>query len=136
VLGYQRYRTNGGNLPLVVVGKDIDKYLRGRGFSARELSGIQFMGFIPHEEMVMAYNSAEFFVLTTLYESFGLPLVEAMASGCPAIVRTTGACPEVAGGAARLVHPRDSAAIGDAMAELASSADLRAKMRQAGLERA
>jgi glycosyltransferase involved in cell wall biosynthesis len=91
---------------------------------------------IPYEEMVMAYNSAEFFVLTTLYETFALPLVEAIASGCPAIVPTTGACPEVAGRAARLVNPRDSAAIGDAMAELASSSDLREKMRQAGLERA
>ena len=59
-----------------------------------------------------------------------------MASGCPAIVPTTGACPEVAGGAARLVHPRDGTAISDAMAELASSPGLREKMRQAGLERA
>jgi glycosyltransferase involved in cell wall biosynthesis len=136
LFGYQRYRLTGGNLPLIIIGKDIDKYLRGRGFSDGALTGIQFAGFIPHEEMVMAYNSAEFFVLTTLYESFALPLVEAMASGCPAIVPTTGACPEVSGGAARLVNPRDSAAIGDAMAELASSSDLREEMRQAGLERA
>jgi glycosyltransferase involved in cell wall biosynthesis len=135
VHGYQRYRDNGGELPLVIAGKDIDRYLQARGFSDRELQGIHYSGFVPHDKIVMLYNLAEFFVLTTLYESFSFPLVEAMASGCPVIASSTGACPEVAGNAARLVDPYDSVAIGDTMTELARSPRLREQMRAAGLER-
>ena len=96
IRGYQRYRAAGGDLPLVVVGKDIEKYLRDHGFDDRELEGIHFTGFIPNKEMVKVYNLAEFFVLATLYESFCLPLAEAIATGCPAIVPSTGGCPELA----------------------------------------
>jgi glycosyltransferase involved in cell wall biosynthesis len=135
VQGYQRYRASGGELPLVIVGKDIAEYLQSRGFTDADLAGIHFTGFIPHEQIAMIYNLAEFFVLMTLYESFAFPLVEAMASGCPVIVSSTGACPEVAGGAACLVDPYDSTAIGDAMTELATSPELRAQLRAAGLER-
>lgn len=133
--GYRRYRANGGNLPFVVVGKDIEKYLRNRGFRDDDLEGIQFTGFIPHSEINKIYSLAEFFILATLSESFCLPLVEAMASGCPAIVPSTGACPEIAGGAARLVDPCDAGAIGNAMVEFANSVQVREQMRAAGLER-
>ena len=136
IRGYQIYRSKGGQLPLVIAGKDIEKYLRVVGFKNSELEGIFLTGFIPHEEIVFGYNLAEFFVLTTLYESFALPLVEAMASGCPAIVPTTGACPEVAGGAARLIDPLDYGDIASAMLELDASPELRDKMRKAGLDRA
>ncbi len=135
VAGYRHYRANGGSLPFVVVGKDIERYLRNRGFRDGDLEGIHFTGFIPHGEINNIYSLAEFFILATLNESFCLPLVEAMASGCPAIVPSTGACPEVAGGAARLVDPRDAAAIGDAMTEFANSVQVRERMRAAGLER-
>jgi glycosyltransferase involved in cell wall biosynthesis len=136
VRGYQRYRAAGGDLPLVVVGKDIEKYLRDHGFGDREFEGIHFTGFIPNKEMVKVYNLAEFFVLATLYESFCLPLVEAMATGCPAIVPSTGGCPELGGEAARYVDPCNVVAISDAMLEVANSPALRARMRAAGLERA
>jgi glycosyltransferase involved in cell wall biosynthesis len=134
-LGYQWYRKSGGRLPLVVAGIDIEKYLLSRGFKNSELEGMHFTGFIPHKEIGMAYNLAEFFVLGTLYESFAFPMVEAFASGCPAIVPSTGACPEVAGNAALLVDPRDFRAIGDAMNRLEQSPDLREQLRVAGLER-
>jgi glycosyltransferase involved in cell wall biosynthesis len=136
VRGYQRYRAAGGDLPLVVVGKDIEKYLRDHGFGDREFEGIHFTDFIPNKEMVKVYNLAEFFVLATLYESFCLPLVEAMATGCPAIVPSTGGCPELGGEAARYVDPCNVVAISDAMLEVANSPELRARMRAAGLERA
>ena len=68
-----------------------------------------------------AYNLAEFFVLATLYESFSLPLVEAMSCGCPALVPETGACPEVGGDAAVYVNPLDPEAIGRAMRKIAES---------------
>ncbi len=133
--GYRRYRALGGDLPMVVAGAAIEPYLRSRGYGDAALEGLHFTGFIPHREINLAYNLADFFVLTTLYESFALPLVEAMASGCPAIVPATGACPEVAGDAARAVDPRDPAAIGEAMLELAQAPERRARLRAAGLER-
>jgi len=85
---------------------------------------------------VKAYNLAEFFILATLYESFGLPLVEALSTGCPAIAPTTGACPEIAQDAARYIDPLSPDAIAQAMMALTSSAELRHQMRSAGLERA
>lgn len=136
VRGYQQYRAAGGDLPLVVVGKDIEKYLRDHGFGNHELEGIHFTGFIPNKELVNVYNLAEFFVLATLYESFCLPLVEAMATGCPAIVPSTGGCPELGGEAAHYIDPHDVVAIGEAMLEVAHSPELRARMRAAGLKRA
>lgn len=135
VRGYLWYREQGGKLPLVVAGKDVDRYLCMRGFSTSELEHIHFLGFVPHDDIVYAYNLAEFFVLTTLYESFAFPLVEAMATGCPVIAPTTGACPEVAGDAARLVDPYRSTAIGEAMLSLANSKDERQRLREAGLAR-
>lgn len=135
VRAYGRYRREGGTLPLVVAGRDIDAYLRARGFGERELAGVRFLGFVPHEEMAAAYARAELFVLTTLYESFSFPLVEALACGCPAIAPATGACPEVAGDAALLVDPRDDAALARALLELDRSPERRRALRDAGLER-
>lgn len=136
IRAYRRYRASGGRLPLVVVGRDIEKYLRGHGLGDRELEGIHFTGFIPNTDIVNAYNLAEFFVLATLYECFPLPLLEAMTCGCPALVPSTGGCSEQAGPAALYVDPRDEVAMGHAMREIAASPVLRAEMQAAGLERA
>jgi glycosyltransferase involved in cell wall biosynthesis len=134
--GYRHFQSKGGTLPLVIAGKNIETYLKNRGLLGNHFNDIIFTGFVPHDEIVYLYNLAEFFILTTLYESFAFPIVEAMASGCPAIVPTTGACPEVADGAARLVNPLDPDEIGDAMMAVDRSPDLRAQMRSAGLKRA
>jgi glycosyltransferase involved in cell wall biosynthesis len=136
VRGFRLYRERGGTLPLVVVGHDIERYLRLHGFDDSALKCVHFTGFIPNTEIVKAYNLAQFFVLATLYESFCLPLVEAMASGCPAMVPSTGGCPEIAQGAARLVDPQDVQAIADGMFEMERSEDLRRQLREAGLQRA
>jgi len=136
IRAYGRYRADGGSLPLVVVGRDIEAYLRRHGFRDRELQGIHFTGFIPNEEILNAYNLAEFFVLATLYESFCLPLLEAMICGCPALVPSTGAPPQIGGQAARYVNPYDEVSYADGMMELTRSPLLRAEMRAAGLGQA
>jgi glycosyltransferase involved in cell wall biosynthesis len=133
--GFRQYRASGGTLPMVVAGYRIEEYLRARGLGDDDLRDVHFTGFIPHEAIQLAYQAAEFFVLATLHESFGFPLVEALASGCPALVPSTGACPEIAGDAALLADPRDSAALARAMLDLESSPELRRRLRQAGLER-
>jgi glycosyltransferase involved in cell wall biosynthesis len=137
VRAYRQYRRRSANpLPLLVAGKRVGEYLRARGFTQAELEGIQFLGFIPNERLHAAYQLADCFVLATLCESFGLPILEALATGCPAIVPNTGAGPEVAAGAARLVDPLSEEELAQALLEVTGSAALRERMRAAGLERA
>jgi glycosyltransferase involved in cell wall biosynthesis len=133
---YRKYRGAGGALPLVVVGREIERYLRARGFDDEALEGVHFTGFIPNLEIVNAFNLAEFFVLATLYESFPLPLIEALSTGCPAVVPITGGCQDLAGDAARYVDPLNPDSIAETMLMVAASSELRQQMRLAGLERA
>ena len=134
---YRRYRRESPDpLPLVVAGRDVERYLRARGFTSADLEGVRFLGFVPNDQLHAAYQLADCFVLATLYESFGLPILEALATGCPAIVPETGAGPEVAGGAARLIDPYDESDIARALLEVTASAALRERMRQEGVARA
>lgn len=133
---YRRYRRAGGDLPLVVVGARVDEYLRARGFSDGDLEHVLFLGFVPNQRLHLAYQLAECFVLATLCESFGIPIVEALACGCPTIVPNTCAAPEIAGGAARLIDPRNEEDIARAFAEVTASEELRERMRELGLRRA
>jgi glycosyltransferase involved in cell wall biosynthesis len=75
-------------------------------------------------------------VMPSLHESFGLPIVEAMACGCPVITSNNTACAEVAGEAALLVDPRDTGDIAKAMRRIADEPDLRRQLSAAGLSRA
>lgn len=137
VRAYRSYRQRSRQpLPLVVAGRDVREYLLARGFSAADLQGIQFLGFVPNEHIHKAYQLAECFVLATLCESFGIPILEALASGCPAIVPSTGAGPEVAGGAARLIDPYDEEDIASALLEVTLSATLREQLARDGQRRA
>jgi len=133
---YRRYRDEGGDLPLAVAGNHVEEYLRARSFSDADLEDVLFLGFVPNERLHLAYQLAECFVLATLCESFGIPIVEAFACGCPAIVPNTCSAPEIAGGAAFLIDPRDEADIARAFAEVTGSEQLRQRLRQLGVERA
>jgi glycosyltransferase involved in cell wall biosynthesis len=134
--GYLRYRRDGGKLPLVIAGSRVEEYLRARGFSDADLADVVFLGFVPNARLHLAYQLAECFMLATLCESFGIPIVEALACGCPAIVPSTCASPEIAGGAARLIDPRNEEDIARALAEVTSSPELRQRMRELGIRRA
>jgi glycosyltransferase involved in cell wall biosynthesis len=123
-------------LPLVVAGHRIEEYLRARGFTQADLQGVRFPGFLPNDEMHLLYQAATFFVLAKLCDSFGLPILEALATGCPAIVPKTCAAPEVAGSAARLIDPYNEEDITRALLELDGSAERRLELRQLGLARA
>jgi glycosyltransferase involved in cell wall biosynthesis len=137
VRAYRLYRRRSPQpLPLVAAGRNVREYLLARGFSEGDLEGIHFLGFVPNEQIHQAYQLGECFVLATLCESFGIPILEALASGCPAIVPSTGAAPEVAGNAARLIDPYDEEDIARALQEVTQSSRLRENLAREGVRRA
>ena len=97
---------------------------------------VRFPGFIDDEDLPAVYRGAELFVFPSLYEGFGLPLLEAMACGVPVITSNVSSMPEVAGGAALLVDPRDVHGLAAAIAQVLRDEALRGRLRDAGIARA
>ena len=95
---------------------------------------VQPLGYVDKAEMPGLYAGAAAFLYPAIYEGFGLPIVEAMASGTPVVTSTTGAAPEIAGGAAVLVDPFDVAAIEAGIEEVTQPAEA-VRRRGLGLER-
>jgi glycosyltransferase involved in cell wall biosynthesis len=96
---------------------------------------VLFTPFVSEQELGALYNSAEFLVYPSLYEGFGLPVVEAMACGTPVITGRSGSLPEIAGDAALMVNPTVAGEIADAMHQFATSAELRNQFSQLGRQR-
>jgi glycosyltransferase involved in cell wall biosynthesis len=94
---------------------------------------VLFTGFVPPEELPTLYAMADLFVFPSLYEGFGLPPLEAMACGTPAIVSDRGALPEIAGRAARIVDPLSPEAIAGAMEAVLTNPAIHADLRDKGL---
>jgi glycosyltransferase involved in cell wall biosynthesis len=97
---------------------------------------ITFTGYVPFEDLPALYSLAEIFVFPSLYEGFGLPVIEAMACGTPVIASHAGALTEVANGAVEHVNPLEVGALGDAMVGLARCRDRREHLSALGLARA
>lgn len=125
-----------GDRQLVIVGPGRDeKYLAGLHSLAAELgiaADVVFVGGVPLEETVSFYRAADIFVYPSLNETFGLPILEAMACGCPVVTSDTSAMPEIAGGAAVLSDPKDPASIARAIVEAVGQD----RLRDQGLRRA
>lgn len=97
---------------------------------------VHFTGYVPQEDLPALYNAAGLFLFPSLYEGFGLPVVEAMACGVPVITSNVSSLPEVAGDAAILVDPHDPHAIADAVARVQADPAEAKRLREAGLARA
>jgi glycosyltransferase involved in cell wall biosynthesis len=95
-----------------------------------------FPGFIDDEDLPALYSGALLFVFPSLYEGFGLPVLEAMGCGVPVVTSNTSAMPEVAGDGALLVDPRDVDGMAAAMATVLENTTLRECLRQKGFARA
>jgi glycosyltransferase involved in cell wall biosynthesis len=93
---------------------------------------VTFLGFVPEDELPLWYNAARLFAFPSLYEGFGLPVLEAMACGTPVITSTAASLPEVAGQAARMVAPLDSDGLAHEMERVLDDPQLRMEMRAAG----
>jgi glycosyltransferase involved in cell wall biosynthesis len=136
---YARLRGRLADAPdLVIAGapgwgdEDLGRRAQALGIGAR----VRFTGYVPGESLPLLYNAATLFALPSRYEGFGLPVVEAMASGTPVIVAAAGSLPEVAGGAGVVVDPLDAEAWASALAALLADAGRRAALGEAGLARA
>lgn len=90
------------------------------------------LGFLPTDDLVKIYNAATVLVMPSIYEGFGLPILEAMACGCPVITSKEGSLPEVAGSAAYYVDPYNQASIAEGITKVYSDNALREKMTEEG----
>jgi glycosyltransferase involved in cell wall biosynthesis len=96
---------------------------------------VLFLGYVPDEDLPAIYNLARVFVYPSLYEGFGLPILEAMACGTPVITSKASSLPEVAGDSAILIDPNDCKALAAAMEEIVSRPKLHNDLRVKGLDR-
>ncbi len=112
---------------------EIDDLIAGRA----DLKGrVVRTGFVQDEDLAAIYSAAHAFVFTSLYEGFGLPILEAMRCGIPVISSNAGALPEVAGDAAVMVSPHDEDALCQAMLDMLRDEGRRTSLGERGLERA
>jgi glycosyltransferase involved in cell wall biosynthesis len=96
-------------------------------------SRLAFVGRVDDSTLAAVYRGAQVVLFPSLFEGFGLPVIEAMACATPVITSTVCALPEVAGGAALLVDPMNEDEIADALLQVRDDATLRASLRERGL---
>ncbi len=109
-----------------------DRGIREAGVEER----VVFTEFMSAEELASLFRMSDMLVYPSLYEGFGIPVLEAMKVGVPVVTSNTSAIPEVAGGAALLVDPTDVQALSAAMARVLNDKSLRAELKAKGIERA
>jgi glycosyltransferase involved in cell wall biosynthesis len=118
---------------LVICGKE------GWGDSPRVTgasSELVFTGYVEDAELPVLYSGADLFAYPSLYEGFGLPILEAMACGCPVLTSDRGAMREVAGGAAQTARPDSVPALAQGLENVLCDDAWRQNLKQAGLKRA
>jgi len=139
VEAYALLRAERDSLPkLVIAGKA--QWRASELFRTVERSGLQeqvrFTGYVPDEDLVPLYSGAEALVYPSIYEGFGLPILEAMACGTPVITSRASSMPEVAGDAALLVDPYSTQEIAKAISLVLTNEELKLELTEKGLKRA
>jgi glycosyltransferase involved in cell wall biosynthesis len=136
---FYRLRRDGfADLKLLIIGDEISKYatLRRAVHRYKLHKHVRFFGFVTDEMLAILYRLADAFVFPSLYEGFGLPPLEAMASGTPVVTSNVSSLPEVAGDAALLIDPYDPDAIAGGLRLVLTDQTLRAELKARGLARA
>ncbi len=97
---------------------------------------VRFLGYRSRQDLVILYRGATCLVFPSRFEGFGMPVLEAMASGCPVVCSNSTSLPEIAGDAATLVDPCDPDAIAEAINRILTSTEWRQELKTRGLRRA
>jgi glycosyltransferase involved in cell wall biosynthesis len=113
--------------------EEIKKVAAGMGISE---SRLHYLGYISDDDLPYLYNGAISYLLPSLHEGFGVPIIEAMSCGTPVITSNCSAMPEIAGDAALLVDPYSVESIAAAMQEILRNPQRAEALKKAGLERA
>ncbi len=135
---YARLKDDDQVPPLVLVGgagwgdEDLAGEVAGHGLQGR----VELRGHVSDSELQVLYAGAYCLLMPSLYEGFGLPVLEAMQHGVPAIVSSTSSLPEVAGDAGLLVNPYSERELAAAIQRLAHEPELRAELAGRAVERA
>lgn len=134
-------------VPLVMVGKALAEsdFDRTNPWNADRIKlekiitdeeNIYRLGFIPTEDVIALYKSAQVFIMPSLYEGFGLPILEAMNCGCPVVTTKEGSLPEVAGSAAYYVNAYSIDSISEGIKAVFSNKQLQKELREKGFVQA
>ncbi|HYI93209.1 MAG TPA: glycosyltransferase family 1 protein [Bryobacteraceae bacterium] len=124
------------DLRLLIIGDEISRNPEVRRAVAQTRSEqvVRFLGFVPFETLREFYSAASAFAFPSLYEGFGLPPLEAMATGIPVVTSSVSSLPEVVGDAAMVVNPENVFDIARGLYEVLVDKELRAKLIAAGYE--
>jgi glycosyltransferase involved in cell wall biosynthesis len=135
--GELQYVEEWKNLRLIIIGDEISRYpaVRQAVIQSRIESWVRFLGFVPLDTLRMFYAAAAAFVFPSQYEGFGLPPLEAMASGTPVVCSNSTSLPEVVGDAAVIVSPDNVFDIARGIRDVLMQPELRAEMVRRGEKR-
>jgi len=139
ILAYAEWHRRDNRLPPLVIAGGKGWYYRHIFNLVGELGltdHIPFAGYVPQADLPLWYNAASLFVYPSLFEGFGLPVLEAMACGTPVITSNVSSLPEVAGEAAITVSPTDTAALSQAMERVFRNPELAQSLKEKGLRQA
>ena len=131
-------RTNGfDDVMLLIIGDEISKLpaLRRAVHSHKLHKHVRFLGYLSDDMLAILYRLASAFVFPSLYEGFGLPPLEAMASGTPVVTSNVSSLPEVTGGAAVLVDPYEVDSIREGIERVLTDPTLCEELRSKGIAR-
>ena len=130
-------KRSGEKLPLLIADlhAEIAKKIIEKNNLGEIMPHLRFCGYINNKDLVSIYNGAKVFLYPSLRESFGIPILEGMASGTPIITSATSAMPEIAGEGATLIDPLDPETIADALLKLENDTDYYNSQVKYGLER-
>jgi glycosyltransferase involved in cell wall biosynthesis len=122
------------DLRLIIIGDEISKHpeVRRAVIQTRMEQAVRFLGFVPFETLKVFYAAARAFVFPSLYEGFGLPPLEAMATGTPVVTTSVSSLPEVVGDAAMIVNPENVFDVARGIREVLLDESVRSRLIEQG----